>query len=162
MSQVLLAFITNLILIKDHFSFPWNYGVAYGQFLWASSCISEWRIDFGVIFRFSVNVTSSWWRPQPARGVCVSWNRSPSSLVLWHFSEFSHSSDFVASRPVSGDEPKTVYEGCYETKNTSIFAWSLILGVGHYRWLYGLIHYFHPNNKADYLIRTIQRILDFL
>jgi len=37
--------------------------------------------------------------------------------------------------PTSGDEPKTIHEGCYETKDTSIFAWSSILGVGHYRWL---------------------------
>jgi hypothetical protein len=35
--------------------------------------------------------------------------------------------------PASGDEPKTVCEGCYETKDTSIFAWSLVPGVGHYR-----------------------------
>jgi hypothetical protein len=34
-----------------------------------------------------------------------------------------------------GDEPETVYEGCYEIENTSIFAWSSILGVGHYCWL---------------------------
>jgi hypothetical protein len=26
--------------------------------------------------------------------------------------------------PASGDEPETVYEGCYETEDTSIFAWS--------------------------------------
>jgi hypothetical protein len=32
--------------------------------------------------------------------------------------------------PVSGDEPEIVYEGCYKTKDTSIFTWSLILGVG--------------------------------
>ncbi len=37
--------------------------------------------------------------------------------------------------PVSGDEPKTVCEGCYETKDIFIFAWSLVPGVGHYRWL---------------------------
>ncbi len=39
----------------------------------------------------------------------------------------------------SGDEPKTVYEGCYETEDTSIFAWSLVSNVGHYRWLRGPI-----------------------
>jgi hypothetical protein len=33
--------------------------------------------------------------------------------------------------PASGDEPKTVCEGYYETKNTSIFAWSSIPGVGY-------------------------------
>jgi len=37
--------------------------------------------------------------------------------------------------PVSGDELETVCEGCYETEDTSIFAWSLGPGVGHYRWL---------------------------
>jgi hypothetical protein len=35
--------------------------------------------------------------------------------------------------PVSGDEPKIVCEGCCETEDTSIFAWSLVPGVGHYR-----------------------------
>jgi hypothetical protein len=37
------------------------------------------------------------------------------------------------------DEPKIVYEGYYETKNTSIFTQSSILDIGHYRWLRGLI-----------------------
>jgi hypothetical protein len=39
-----------------------------------------------------------------------------------------------------GDKPKTVYESCCETENTSIFAWSLVPGVGHYRWLHSSIH----------------------
>ncbi len=39
----------------------------------------------------------------------------------------------------SGDEPETFYEGCYEFEDTSIFAWSSVLGVGHYRWLRDLI-----------------------
>jgi hypothetical protein len=41
---------------------------------------------------------------------------------------------------VSGDEPETVYEGCYEIKNTSIFAWSSIFNVGDYHWLCDPIH----------------------
>ncbi len=41
--------------------------------------------------------------------------------------------------PASGDELKTVDEGCYEIEDTSIFAWSSVLGVGYYRWLCGLI-----------------------
>jgi hypothetical protein len=64
--------------------------------------------------------------------------------------------------PAFGDEPEIVREGCYETENTSIFTWSLIPNVGHYRWLHGLICQLPPNSKANYLIRTIQRILDFL
>jgi hypothetical protein len=35
--------------------------------------------------------------------------------------------------PTFGDEPKTIYEGCYETKDISIFAWFLIPDIGHYR-----------------------------
>jgi len=61
-----------------------------------------------------------------------------------------------------GDEPKTVYEGCYKTKNKSMFAWSLIFDVGHYYWLHGSICWLPLNSKADYLVHTIQRILDFL
>jgi hypothetical protein len=64
--------------------------------------------------------------------------------------------------PISDDEPETIYEGCYKTKNTSIFAWSSILSIGHYRWLCSLIRQLLPNNKANYLVHTIQRILNFL
>jgi hypothetical protein len=54
-----------------------------------------------------------------------------------------------------GDELEIVCDDCYETENTSIFAWSLILNVGHYCWLHDLIHQLLPNSKANYLIRTI-------
>jgi hypothetical protein len=55
----------------------------------------------------------------------------------------------------SSDEPKTVCEGYYETEDTSIFAWSSILGIGHYHWLRSSIHQLPPNSKANYLVRTI-------
>jgi hypothetical protein len=55
----------------------------------------------------------------------------------------------------SSDEPEIVYEGCYETKDTSIFAWFSIHGVGHYRWLRSPIRQLPLNSKADYLARTI-------
>ncbi len=64
--------------------------------------------------------------------------------------------------PASSDEPETVCEGCYDTEDTSIFAWSSVPGVGHYRWLHGLICRLPPCSKANYLVRTIHRILDFL
>ncbi len=64
--------------------------------------------------------------------------------------------------PAFGDKPKTICESYYETEDTSIFAWSSVLGVGHYRWLHGLIRRLPPNSKADYLVRTIRHILDFL
>jgi hypothetical protein len=62
----------------------------------------------------------------------------------------------------SGDEPKTVCEGCYKTEAISIFAWFLVPSVSHYRWLRGSIRQLPPNSKADYLVRTLRRILDFL
>ncbi len=64
--------------------------------------------------------------------------------------------------PAFGDKPETIYEGCYEIKDTSIFAWSLIPDIGHYRWLCNSIHQLPPNSKVNYLICTIQCILDFL
>jgi hypothetical protein len=64
--------------------------------------------------------------------------------------------------PTSGDEPEILCEGCYETIDTSIFAWFSIPGVGHYRWLCASICRLPPNSKANYLVRTIRRILDFL
>ncbi len=64
--------------------------------------------------------------------------------------------------PTSSDKLENVCEGCYETKNTSIFVWSLVLDIGHYRWLRGPIRQLPPNSKADYLVRTIRHILDLL
>jgi hypothetical protein len=48
---------------------------------------------------------------------------------------------FLQVDPASGDEPETICEGCYETEDTSIFAWSSVIGVGHYHWLRGPIRY---------------------
>jgi hypothetical protein len=62
----------------------------------------------------------------------------------------------------SSDEPKTVCEGYYKTKDTFIFVWFLIPSVGHYGWLCNPIHRLPPTNKANYLICTIRRILYFL
>ncbi len=64
--------------------------------------------------------------------------------------------------PVFGDEPKIVYKSFYETKDTSIFAWSLMFDIRHYRWLCDSICWLSPNNKVNYLIHIIQRILNFL
>ncbi len=64
--------------------------------------------------------------------------------------------------PAFGDELEIVCEGYYEIEDTSIFAWFSILGIGRYRWLRGSIYQLLPNNKVDYLVCTIQHILDFL
>jgi hypothetical protein len=83
----------------------------------------------------------------------------------WYYRIFPNSRTLVILLQVdlaSGDEPEIVCESCYETEDTSIFAWSSVPGVGHYRWLRGPIHQLPPNSKADYLVRTIRRILYFL
>ncbi len=83
----------------------------------------------------------------------------------WYYHIFPNSRTLVILLqvdPTSGDELETVCEGCYETEDTSIFAWSLVPGIGHYRWLHDSICRLPPNSKADYLVRTIRRILDFL
>jgi hypothetical protein len=64
--------------------------------------------------------------------------------------------------PTFGDELESIYEGCYKIEDTFIFAWSLILDVGHYCWLHGSICRLLHNSKVDYLVRIIQGILDFL
>ncbi len=57
--------------------------------------------------------------------------------------------------PASSDKLEIVCEGYYETEDTSIFAWSSVPGIGHYRWLCGPIRRLLPNSKTDYLVRTI-------
>ncbi len=86
-------------LVEDPFFFAWDYGVTHGHVLQASNCANEWRVNPRIIFKFNIDVTSSWWKPRTARSVCPSWSRSLSSLVLLHFSELSHRSDFVAGQP---------------------------------------------------------------
>jgi hypothetical protein len=86
-------------------------------------------------------------------------------LRAWYYRISPNSRTLVILLQVdlaSDDEPETVCEGCYETKDTSIFALSSVPEVGHYRWLRGPIRRLPPNSKANYLVRTIRRILDFL
>jgi len=87
----------------------------------------------------------------------------PFRAWYYHISLNSHTLVILLQGDLAfGDELETVCEGCYETENTFIFTWSLIPNIGHYRWLHGLIYQLPPNSKVDYLVRTIQRILDFL
>jgi hypothetical protein len=64
--------------------------------------------------------------------------------------------------PAFSDEPKTICEGCYETEDIFIFAWSLVLGIRHYCWMRSPIRRLPLNSKVNYLVLTIRRILDFL
>jgi hypothetical protein len=143
-------------------SFPWNYGIVYGHILRAPSCTSEWRTASGVISRFDIDATSSWRRSRTSKGVHLSWSWTPSSLVLLYFSKFRTLVILLQVNLASGDELEIVCEDYYKTKDTFIFAWSSVPSVGHYRWLHGLIRRLPPNSKADYLVRTIWHILNFL
>jgi hypothetical protein len=83
----------------------------------------------------------------------------------WYYRISPNSRDLVILLQVDlafGGKSETVYEGCYETKDTFIFAWSSVPNDGHYRWLRSLIRRLPPNGKADYLVCTIRHILDFL
>jgi hypothetical protein len=100
--------------------------------------------------------------PEP-REVCARLEVEP--LRAWYYRISPNSRTLVILLqvdPTSGDKPKTVCKGCYKTEDTSIFAWSLVPGVGQYLWLRGPIRRLPPNSKADYLVRSIRRILDFL
>ncbi len=97
------------------------------------------------------------------REVCARLEVEPPRI--WYYRISSNSRTLVILLqvdPAFGDEPETICEGCYETEDISIFAWSLVPSVGHYRWLRGRIRRLPPNSKADYLVRTIRRILNFL
>jgi hypothetical protein len=100
--------------------------------------------------------------PEP-REVCAYLEGEP--LWAWYYRIFPNSRTLVILlqvNPASGDKPKIICEGCYKIEDTFIFAWSLILGIGHYHWLCGPIRRLPPNSKADYFVRTIQHILNFL
>jgi hypothetical protein len=53
-----------------------------------------------------------------------------------------------------GDKFKIVYEGCYETKDTSIVAWFLVLGIRHYHWLCGF-QFLALDTIVGYMVRFI-------
>jgi hypothetical protein len=83
----------------------------------------------------------------------------------WHYRISLNSRTLVILLQVNlafSDELEIVCEGCYETEDTSIFAWSSVPDVRHYLWLCGLIRRLPPNSKANYLVCTIRRMLYFL
>jgi len=101
-------------------------------------------------------------KPEP-RKMCARLEVEPPRAWYYRISSNFHTLVILLQVDLAfGDEPETICEGCYDTEDTSIFAWSSVPSVGHYRWLRGPIHRLPPNSKVDYLIRTIRRILNFL
>jgi hypothetical protein len=86
-------------------------------------------------------------------------------LQAWYYHISLNSCTLVILSQVDlafGDEPETIYKSCYEIEYTSIFEWCSIPYVIQYYWLRSLIHRLFPNGKADYSVRTIRCILNFL
>ncbi len=111
----------------------------YGHILWASSCINEGRTTSRIISRFDIEVASPCEDFEPWE-VRSRFEVEPPRA--WYYCIFPNFRTLVILLQVdlaSGDESKIVYEGCYEIEDISIFAWFSILGIGHYRWLCGLI-----------------------
>ncbi len=80
----------------------------------------------------------------------------PPQAWYYHISPNSHTLVILLQvNLASSDQPEIICESCYETKDTSIFAWSLIPSVGHYHWLHGSIRRLLPNSKVDYLVCII-------
>jgi hypothetical protein len=113
-------------------------------------------------FRFDPNVTSLRRRTRTSRGARSFWSWTPSSLVLSYFAELLHLGDLVTSRP-------------YFRWRTWNYLWKLLQNQRHFYvhlvfssrcWtlslVASLIRQLPPNSKADYLVRTIWCIIDFL
>jgi hypothetical protein len=83
----------------------------------------------------------------------------------WYYRIFPNSRTLVILLqvdPTFGDKPEIICDGCYETKDISIFTWFSIPNIGHYHWLCGLICRLFFNSEADYLVHIVHRILYFL
>jgi hypothetical protein len=163
--------VTSPLHIHYQFDFDWRslflllrlWHCVWPHFTGASSCIGEWRTTFGIISRFDTDATSSWWISQTSRGASSCWSWTPSSLVLSYFFPNFHTLVILLQvDPASGDELEIVYKGCYEIEDTFIFAWSLVFDIGHYHWLHRPICRLPLKSKAEYLVRTIWHILNFL
>jgi hypothetical protein len=74
------------------------------------------------------------------REVCVRLEIEPLRAWYYHISpNFRTLVILLQVNFTSSDEPEIICEGCYETEDTFIFAWSPVLGIGHYHWLRGPI-----------------------
>jgi hypothetical protein len=83
------------------------------------------------------------------------WDRrlSPNPNALATYLEFV---------PIRGVAPKRFEQCQCEDDNVRFHCWTWVPGDGHYRWLRGPINPLSMEHRAEYLICTIRRILDFL
>ncbi len=96
----------------------------------------------------------------PRRVVCTQvarsvWDRrlSPNPRALTIYLEFV---------PARGAAPERFEECQCEDDDVRLHCRTWVPGDGHYRWLRGPINPLSLEHRAEYLARTIRRILDFL
>jgi hypothetical protein len=162
MSQVPPTFITDLILLKI---FPFFFEIMTSRIV-TSYGPQAAQVNEEPPSKSSLDLTLTQ-HPHDEelepRKVCAHLEVEPPQAWYYHISPNSRTLVILLQvNPTPNDKPKTIYEGYYKIEDTSIFAWSSIPSVGHYCWLRGPICRLPPNSKADYLVHTIRRILDFL
>jgi hypothetical protein len=89
------------------------------------------------------------------RVACSVWDRrlSPNPRALAIYLEFV---------PVRGAAPERFKKCQCEDDDVCLHYRTWVPGDGHYRWLRGPINALSLEHRAEYLVRTIHRILDFL
>ncbi len=64
--------------------------------------------------------------------------------------------------PARGATPERFEECQCEDYDVHLHCLTWVLGDGHYHWMRGLINPLSMEHQAEYLVRTIHRILEFL
>ena len=64
--------------------------------------------------------------------------------------------------PAHGDRPEAVFQGRFCNEDTEVQAWSMVEGVGHYRWLQGPMTLLTREKQLEYVADTMRHIFDFL
>ncbi len=86
---------------------------------------------------------------------CSAWDHrlSPNPHALAIYLEFVHARGPASER----------FEKCQcEDDDVHLYYRTWVPSDGHYRWLQGLINPLPMEHQAEYLVRTIRHILDFL
>ncbi len=110
---------------------------------------------------FDVNVFQRSHEEKPFRRVvrtrvdCSAWDHrlSPNPHALTIYLEFV---------PARGVVPERFEECQCEDDDVCFQCRTWVFGDNHYHWLQSLINPFYMEHQAEYLTRTIRRILDFL
>ena len=58
--------------------------------------------------------------------------------------------------------PEGVFAGTFHNEDTEVHALSEIEGLGHYRWLQGLMNHFPCGRQLEYIADTMRHIFNFL